>query len=177
VLVVLVIVVAGAAAAVVLSQPELSEARDRVDARWTPLRAPLDARYEALDGVAVALTEAGAGDRAFTQDLEAALERWSELALQGDAHNDPAAEAAAAGALESLARRMRANVAASDRLNTNEALQVAIGSFDQAIAPPPAVTAYNRAARAYEDERTGLVRGLVAGILGYESRPQLILGP
>jgi hypothetical protein len=177
VLVVLALVVAGVGAAVVLSQPELSDARDRVDARWTPLRAPLIARYEALDGVSTAVTDAGAGERAVTKDLDAALARWSDLALQGDNHNDPAAEATSAGELESLARRMRANIAASDRLNTNEGVQVAIGAFDQSVPPPAAVTAYNRAARAYEDQRTGVIRAIVAGILGYESRPQLVLGP
>jgi len=177
VLVVLVLVAAGAAAAIVLSQPELSDARDRVDARWTPLRAPLAARYEALAGVTTAVTDAGGGDRAVTKELDAALQRWSRLALQGDNHNDPAAEVAVAGELESLARRMRANVAASDRLGSNEAVQVAIGAFDQAVPPPAAVTAYNRAARVYEDERDGIVRALVARVLGYESRPQLVLGP
>jgi hypothetical protein len=177
VLAVLVLVVVGAVAAVVLSQPDLSDARDRVDTTWTPLRGPLDARYDALAVVNQALTDAGAGDRAVAKDLGTELQRWATLAAKTDAQADAAAEAQTAGELEALARRVRANVLASDRLNTNAALQAAIGAYDQAVPPPPQVAAYNRAARRYEDERTGVIRGVVARVLGYDARPQLVLGP
>ena len=43
------------------------------------------------------------------------------------------------------------------------------------MPPPPAVTAYNRAVRDYEDERNGLLRSPVASLFGYDSRPQLVL--
>ena len=48
--------------------------------------------------------------------------------------------------------------------------------YDQAVVPPPTVTAYNRAAGVYEDERSGFFEGIVVGVLGYDSRPVLILG-
>jgi hypothetical protein len=172
-----VLLVAGSVAAVVLVQPDLSEARDRVDAAWTPLRAPLAARYTALDGVAQTMTAAGAGDRAVTKDLDATLARWSKLALRGDAHTDPGAEAATANELEALARRVRANVQGSDKLKTNVVLNDAIAKYDQTIAPAPAVVAYNRAARAYEDQREGTIHSLVATALGFDGRPQLVFGP
>jgi hypothetical protein len=173
----LVLLVAGGVAAVVLVQPELSDARDRVDTTWTPLRAPLAARYTALTGVAQTFAAAGAGERAVTAELNSTLERWSKLALRGDAHTDPGAEASTANELEALARRVRANMLASDRLKTNAPLAEAFAKYDQTIAPAPAVVAYNKAARAYEDQREGTIHGIVAGILGYEGRPQLVFGP
>jgi hypothetical protein len=170
------LLVAGAGAAAVLVQPDLADARDRVDATWTPLREPLAARYVALGGVAQALTDAGAGERAVTKDLNAALARWAKLALRGAQHTDADVEATTANELEALARRTRANVAASAKLSTNPALTAAIAKFDQVIAPAPAVVAYNRTVRAYQDQREGTINGLVAGALGYEARPELVLG-
>jgi hypothetical protein len=38
------------------------------------------------------------------------------------------------------------------------------------------VTTYNRAVRAYEDERTGTLQRPVARVLGYDARPLLVLG-
>jgi hypothetical protein len=177
VVVAVVLLVAGGVAAVVLVQPDLSDARDRVDARWTPLRAPLAARYTALGGVAQTLTDAGAGERAVTKDLDAALARWSKLALRGDSHTDAGVEAATANELEALARRMRANVLASDKLKANAALTDAIAKYDQTIAPAPAIVAYNRSVQAYEDQREGAIHGFVARILGYDGRAQLVFGP
>jgi hypothetical protein len=54
-------------------------------------------------------------------------------------------------------------------------LNQAIAAFQGTVPPPPAVTAYNRAVRGYEDERNGLLRGPVASLFGYDSRPQLVL--
>jgi len=168
--------VAGAAAAAVLIEPDLGAARDRVDIRWAPLREPLATRYEALAGVATALHDAGAGDRAATLALDNALARWSKLALQGPEHTDPAREAKAANELEALARRVRANIAGSDRLNANEALGAAVLTFDQAVVPVPTITQYNRAVRQYERERSGTINRLVAAALGYDARPVLVVG-
>src|SRR5438067_2422450 len=96
VLVVVALVIAGAVAAVLLVRPHLQSARDDVDAHWTPLRAPLATRYTALGGVVQALHAAGATDRAVTKDLDAALARWSKLALHGAAHTDAGVEATTA---------------------------------------------------------------------------------
>ena len=53
-IVVLVVAVLAAAviAALLLVRPDLDDGRSRVDARWTPLRPALIARYDVLDGVA-----------------------------------------------------------------------------------------------------------------------------
>lgn len=163
-------------AAVILIRPDLVEARDRVDARWTTLRAPLAARYEALGGVATALTAAGAGERAVTRDVTAVLKRWDAFALRGAEHTNPGAETTTADELEALARRARANVAASARLSTNPAIAAAFAAFDQQVVPPPIVRSYNQATRAYQEARAGIIDSLVARALGYDARPVLVLG-
>ena len=172
----LVMVVASAAAAYVLVQPDLADGRDRVDAAWTPLRDPLNTRYQALGVVAQALVDAGAGDRAVTKDLTATAQRWSRFALRGPKHTDLAAEAVIANELEALARRTRANIGASARLGANPALQDALNTFDLAVVPPPLVQAYNRAVRAYQGARSGTIDSLVAKVLAYDARPVLQFG-
>ena len=74
-----------------------------------------------------------------------------------------------------LATRLQAVVASSDRLRASDPLNQAIAAFQGTVPPPPAVTAYNRTVRDYEDERNGLLRSPVASLFGYDSRPQLVL--
>jgi hypothetical protein len=157
-------------------QPDLADARDRVDATWSPLRDPLNARYQALGVVAQALVDAGAGDRAVTKDLTATLQRWNRFALRGPKHSDLGAEAAIADDLEALGRRTRANIAASARIGANQAVQDALNAFDLAVVPPPLVKGYNRAVRAYQDTRSGTVNSLVAKVLAFDARPVLQIG-
>lgn len=175
-LLVLVLLVGAVIAAALLVRPDLVDTRDRVDARWTPLRAPLAARYEALGGVATALTDGGAGERPVTRELVATLERWKALSLRGARHSDLGAEARTADELEALARRARANVVGSAKLSANPAIVAAFAAFDQQVVAPPLVLAYNRAVRAYQDARDGTVESLVADVLGFEARPVLLLG-
>jgi hypothetical protein len=163
-------------ATVVSVQPKLSDARDRVDARWTPLRAPLATRYDALAKVGQAFATAGAASRTVTKDLDAQLRHWQQLAALGDAHAQPDAEAGAANDLEALARRARANFAASDKLKTDKGIAAAFATFDQSVPPAGAITAYNAAVRSYEHERTGTMHRLVASVFGYGDRPALVLG-
>jgi hypothetical protein len=176
VVLVAVLLVIAVVAALLLVRPGLEDGRDRVDRRWTPLRPALIARYDALEGVATALADAGAGERAYTTDLRTELGRWQGYAVRGPKHTDPATEVTIANSLEGLARRVRANLIASARLSSNEQLQVALEDYDQAIVPEPAVRTYNRAVRAYEDDRSGFVERIVAGALGYDSRAVLVAG-
>lgn len=169
------VLVAAIVAALVLVRPDLDDGRDRVDAAWVPLRPPLIARYDALRGVATALAEAGASERSVTADLAAALDRWERSALRGPRHTDPGAEATTANELEGLARRVRANLIVSTRLQGNQPLLDAMAGFDQAVVAPANVRAYNRAARAYEDDRSGFPNRLVADVLGYDPRAMLVI--
>ena len=103
------------------------------------------------------------------------LDRWGELRRAKDGDADADAEAQTADQLEGLATRLQAVVSSSDRLRGSDALTQAIAAFQGTVPPPPAVTTYNRAVRDYEDERNGLLRGPVASVFGYDSRPQLAL--
>jgi hypothetical protein len=171
VLALVLLVVAGIVVAVVTVQPKLSDARDRVDQAWTPLRPALVARYQALAGVEAALDAGGAQTRGVTIDLHSTLASWQRLA----GVNDAAAQAPLANDLEGLALRARANVAASARLSSDPAVLTALAGFDRSVVNPLGVAAYNQAVRAYQQERTGAVHHLVAGVFGFDARPELAL--
>ncbi len=165
------LVVVAVVVAVVSVRPGLSDARDRVDQAWSPLRPALTARYQNLAGVELTLASAGGQARTVTRDLGAALAQWQ----RSNRVDDPAAQAALANDLEALALRVKANVATSDRLRTNATLINALAAFDRSVVSPPAVTVYNRAARDYQQQRSGAVHHLVAGLFGFDARPALVL--
>ena len=147
-----------------------------MDARWSAIRPPLLARYTALGGVAQALKDAGESNRSVTKDLDAALARWSKLALQGAQHTDPGVEASTANELEALARRVRANVTRVRSPEDQRRARDRTRSVRPERRSPPDVKAYNAAVRRYEDEREGAIHHLVASVLGYETRAELVVG-
>ncbi|HEY4397061.1 MAG TPA: hypothetical protein VGO28_05265 [Acidimicrobiia bacterium] len=173
--VVLVLLVVGAIALVLTTRPKLEDRRVDVDHAWTPLRGPLSDRYAKLAEANAQLAAAGGGERDVARALGLALVRWGELRRAKDGDADADAEARTADQLEGLAARLQAVASGSDRLRGADALTQAIAAFQGTVPPPPAVTAYNRAVRAYEDERDGLLRSPVASVFGYDSRPQLVL--
>jgi hypothetical protein len=174
--VVVVLLVIGAIAVVLTTRPKLDDRRNDVDRAWTPLRGPLGERYARLGDVNAQLAAAGGGERDVARALGLRLGRWGELRRAGDGDADADAEAQTADQLEGLATRLQAVVSSSDRLRASDPLNQAIAAFQGTVPPPPAVTAYNRAVRDYEDERNGLLRSPVASLFGYDSRPQLVLG-
>jgi hypothetical protein len=173
--VVLVLLIAGAVAVALTTRPRLEDKRDEVDRAWTPLRAPLVARYEQLAGVNAQMGAAGAGDRSVTRALGTTLARWDRLRRAGDGDVDADAEAATADQLEGLATRVRAIVQSSDRLRGVDPLNQALAVFQGAVPPLPVVKTYNDAAQEYEDTRNSFLRRPVADLFGYDSRPQLQL--
>jgi HAMP domain-containing protein len=174
--VVLVLLVAGAVALVLTARPRLEDRRDDVDRAWTPLRAPLGARYEQLAAVNEQMGTAGAGDRSVTRALSTTLARWDRLRRARDGDADAEAEAETADELEGLATRLRALVQSSDRLRGVDPLNQALAAFQGAVPPLPAVKTYNDAAEQYEDTRNSFLRRPVASLFDYEARPQLLLG-
>src|SRR6478672_3265748 len=175
VLVVVLLLGAVAVAAVVTARSPLQDRRDAVDGRWVPLRAPLTARYDALGRVAAGLDAAGAGERTYAVDLSDRLDEWNRLAKS--ASPKPGSEAVVANELEGLATRVRTNVSASGRLSRDQGLADAFTAFDSALVPPPAISAYNQAVRRDEHTRDEAMKRIAARILGFDARPELVIGP
>jgi hypothetical protein len=171
VLALVVVVVTGTVILVITVRPGLQDDAQEVRRTWKPLLQPLATRYLALKGVERTLTAAGNGDRELTRELRRALSDWDLL----QATSDDAAQSRTADELEGLASRVRATVAASPRLKPNETLNKAIATFDQAKVPPALVQRYNDSVLAYEKNRDGMLRGIVASLDGYEPHPTLQL--
>jgi hypothetical protein len=171
VLVVVVLVVGGAVALVLLEKPTLDDDRDAVDARWQQLRGPLAARYDRLDAVLAAFVAAGGGDRSVAQDLEQELTAWQKAVKAGA----EAAQAATANRLEGQGTRVRANVFGSPRFASATELTDRIGEFAASAPSSSLVRAYNRAVRAYENDRTETLRTPVARLFGFDARPVLVI--
>lgn len=169
----IVVLVGGAIALVAVERPKLDDARNSVDTRWKPLRAPdqLVRRYQSLEGALRAFDAAGGSDRAVSKDLQASLAAWQRALRDGDAGS----QATAANQLEAQASRLLANVAGSERFKLDPAVTSALSTFANIKPAPAFVTAYNDAVRAYEDERTGGLQQPVARVLGYDARPVFVL--
>jgi hypothetical protein len=177
-LIVLVVVLLLAGVVVVLAvtaRSPLQDGRDAVDGHWVPLRATLTARYQALGQVATGLDAAGVGERTYSVDLKDRLDEWNRLAKSSS--SDPATEAVVANELEGLATRVRRDIAGSGRLSRDQNLAGSFTAFDAALVPQPAVTAYNRAVRRYENTRRETFKRLPAKLLGFDERPILVIGP
>jgi hypothetical protein len=170
VVLVLLVVVGVALVVVVTSRPELNETRDATEKAWTPLVAPLTARYAAL-GVLVERTDAAlqaAGeDTVDRKGMEVALDRWSAAADSGDAEQ----MVGAANDLEARVGKLRAVLNASVRLSQTPEVAEARTAFDQTTVPAALVTTYNEAVRKYQRTRESTARRLVAQTFGYGPIP------
>jgi hypothetical protein len=172
-LVLIVVVVGGAVALTLTERPKLDDARTAVDTRWTPLGGPdqLVLRYQKLVGALSAFDAAGGSDRSVSKDLHVALDAWDRVLKDGDAGT----QAQAANVVEAQATRLLANALGSERLKNDAAVTDSLLQFATTKPDAAVVAAYNRAVRAYEDERTGTLQRPVARVLGYGARPVLVL--
>jgi hypothetical protein len=169
----LVVLVGGVAALVLTQQPELDDARTKVDDTWKPLVADdqLPVRYQTLEGALSAFDAAGGADRDVSKDLHAALDAWTAARKDGDAGS----QVKAANAVEAQGSRLVANVLGSPRLSTDPAATDALVKYAQTTPNADLVTAYNRAVHDYEDTRTDALAQPVARVLGFDARPVLVI--
>ena len=109
-----------------------------------------------------------------SKDLHAALDAWPTALRDGDAGS----QATAANRLEAQGTRLLANVLGSERLKRDPAVTDSLRHSSPTTKPERRTwsTAYNRAVRAYEDERTGTLAQPVARVLGFDARPVFVLG-
>jgi hypothetical protein len=124
-----------------------------------------------LNGVVGALEDAGNSDREITRQLRRTLTDWDLLRPT----TDDAEQARTANELEALAARIRVIVQGSDRLKPNQALNDSLARFDDATVPPRLVDTYNDSVLAYERNRSGMLRRIVATLDGYGEHPTLQL--
>jgi hypothetical protein len=171
VLALVVVVVTGIVILVITVRPGLQDDAQEVRRTWRPLLQPLAARYVTLNGVVGALEDVGNGDRDATRELRRTLTDWDLLRPTTDA----AAQARTANDLEALAARIRAIVQGSDRLKGNQGLLDSLAAFDETRVPPRSVERYNDAVLAYEHNRSGMLRRIVATLDGYDEHPTLQL--
>jgi hypothetical protein len=169
----LVVLVGGVAALVLTQQPELDDARTKVDDTWKPLTGDgqLSARYQTLQGALSAFDAAGGADRDVAKDLHTALDAWTR-ALDGD---DAGEQVKVANRVEAQGARLIANVLGSPRLSTDAATTDALVKYAQTTPNRALVDAYNRAVHEYEDTRTGALAQPVARVFGFDARPVLVV--
>jgi hypothetical protein len=161
-----VLVVIAAGALVLTQQPDLADARDRVDARWVVLRPQAQRRYATLEPALEALTDAGFGERDVTVALTDDLERWKQALRRKDAGD----EVEAANRLEADAARLRANQLLAPRLGAVAPLTAAMTTFFGTAVDTDQISQYNQAALDHQKVRTGTFARPVAAILGYGER-------
>jgi hypothetical protein len=166
-------VVAAGALAVYASaaRPDLDEHRDAAHERWEALRPGLDERYARLGALNDQVRNAAGPDRDVVRDLDVALATWSDAREDG---GDVAREVRSANELEGLTRRLAITIEDSASLSASEGVRAAADQLSS--APVPAgVPEYEAAVAAYEAQRRGTLRALVAGVFGYEMLPSLDL--
>ena len=158
-------VVVGGAVSVLKARPDLQHAEHAVQTAWSPLETELTTRYDTLSKADDALRDlpGPVGDLART--LHTALLRWQ--AARGNAP----AGVDAANALEALGRRLVTAARTSDRTRNDPAVVELLDRYaaDTTIAtsgPGSAAGAFNHAVAAYEHQRRGPVRAVVARLLG-----------
>jgi hypothetical protein len=167
---VLLFLIAGLVALVLTSRPDLEDARKEVDRRWDAVTAPLDERYTLLAAANGAVGARPGPPGEISADVSQALENWVDARRDGD--RDRAISAA--NDLEGLGRRFVLVVGASRSLTADPAVMEAVNAF--ASSPSPAeLAAFRDAVRAYENERDGPARTIVAGMFGYDAVPAVVV--
>jgi hypothetical protein len=161
----------GGVAFTLSARPDLDAARDAADESWDALAPDLDARYALLDGLTTAVAERSTRARPITAELDDALERWRRV---GEREGSTRAAVRVANELEGLARRLTTLVEASPLLADDETVAPAATAWRD-VPPPEGLTAYQEAATAYEQERSGTLRSVAAAVLRHEPVPALDL--
>jgi hypothetical protein len=170
-LVLLSLLVAGIAL-VMTSRPDLEDARNDVDTSWDDATTALDDRFTLLATANSTVLNGPGPAGEIAKDVDEALRRW--LSSRRDDDRDAGIDAA--NDLDGLGRRLVLTVRASPRLSADPAVTGPLDQFANA-EPPEQLAAFADAVRAYEEERRGPFRGLVADVLGYDAVPTLAVPP
>ena len=172
VLLLIVLAIVAVAALVLTTRPDLEDADKQVDTTWTATLEPLDARYTLLGQANATLSPRPGPAGALAKDVDAGLQRWVK-AREDDNRADAIA---AANELEGLGRRVVVLVTNSPTLAGDPAVKGPTDAFATA-ALPAELTAFTNAVQAYQDERQGPVKGVVADVFGFDAMPTVAIPP
>jgi len=174
----LAIVVAAVAAvlSVVSARPDLQDAKRGVDRAWPPLQAQLQPHYSLLSQADAHLQTVTGPVRTLADQVKDGLARWQSAVESGDV----AAQVRAANSLEALSRRLVATARTSPRATGDAGSALAVAAFANGaatVAQGGAVDTFNKAVTAYQKQRRGPVRSVVATMLGDRDIPAFSPAP
>jgi hypothetical protein len=159
------------------ARPDLQTAKRNVDKTWTTLQADVAAHDRLLGQANDQLRKEQGPIRDLVTDVDAALGRWNSATHGGSV----ATQVRAANDLEELGRRLVAAARHSPRVAADVAAKQAVDQYaadpDFAKATLTTSVAYNKAVAAYEHERRGPVRSLVAKLLRDDEIPAFAPAP
>ncbi len=166
--VLIVAAVVGAGVSVLSARPDIQKSKHNVDASWTSVSGQLDHRYDLLATVDDTLRPIPGPVHTLVGNVDTALAHWHSVRN----HSSIATQVVAANDIEGLARRLVVTQAASPRVTGNTTVLNALAAF---LGDPwqNSANAFNLRVSAYEKERHGPVRAIVASMLGAESIPVL----
>lgn len=158
--------VVGGAALALSDRSTLQHDDDAVAAAWRPVRAALADRWTALAALDEAVRTAGPR-RDVSSDYERAAARQRSAAAKG-----PAEQISAANDLDGIGRRFGALVNGSKRYADVTAVTDALRAFEAAGPSDALVATLDDAVDRANAHRDGVLRRLVAGLLGHDDLPR-----
>jgi hypothetical protein len=144
------------------ARPNLQHAKTQVKQQWTPLERALTVRYFVLATANASVHNTPGPVHQLVGPVDAALGRWSTLQRTKAGIGS---KVEAANSLEALGRRLMAAARRSPRVQG--AARTKIDAY-AAAAVPAGATAFDRAVRNYQRQRTGPARRTLAALLGYD---------
>ncbi len=152
------------------SRPRLDHDRQAIERAWRSVAPGLDTRYRRADALASAITATGGPTYPLVTEVHQAYNRWKDLTSK-----TPVATAiSTANTLEGDTRRLSATVHGSKILGGDHDVAAALAAM-QAVDNPTGVTALDDAVAKYDKDRGGPLRRLIAGPLGFDPVPRLVL--
>jgi len=165
-------VAVAAVVSVLSARPDLSNARSRVDGAWSQLAPRLDTRYQLLAAASTKLASVQGPVHSVAGEVNTALAHWRH---DRQSHTPVAEQVQAANDLEATGRQLVATASASPRVKSDAPAQAALYAFlsDKALSAAGGSNGFNPSVAAYEHERRGPVRAVVARMLGDGNIPAL----
>jgi hypothetical protein len=168
----LIAVAVAAVVSVLSARPDLSNARSRVDGAWSQLAPRLDTRYQLLADASTKLSAVQGPVHSVAGGVNTAVVRWRQ---DRQSHAPVAEQVRAANDLEATGRQLVATASASPRVKGDAPAQAALDAYlsDKALSAAAGSNGFNPTVAAYERERRGPVRAVVASMFGDGNIPAL----